>query len=84
MSEHPTTPSPRPRPPEQSREETRAELAATVDALTRKLDVTARAKSGAHDAYQALADRHGARLIVFGGTAAAVLALVLLRKLVTR
>lgn len=84
MSEHPTAPSPRPRPPEQSREETRAELAATVDALTHKLDVTGRAKSGVHNAHQALADRHGARLIVLGGTAAAALALVVLRKLVTR
>lgn len=57
---------------------------AAVEYRTPEPGVGSRAMEGAHDAYQALADRKGARSIVFGGTVAAVAGVVLVRKLVTR
>lgn len=46
--------------------------------------VAGRARAGVHDAYQALADRRGARSLALGGVAAVVTGVAVLRRVFGR
>ncbi len=66
---------------QQSREETREELAETLDALAHKADVKGRAKVIAQHAVEQTKERIDARTVAIGGGVAVVLlALLLVRR----